>query len=61
MLPGRYPLLPSKVVLGVIVLTWAGSFFVAALVNSFYTSKYEPAVVLCIPDLPIGFFLSLFT
>ncbi len=51
---GKYPLLPVEVVLGVVLAAWVIAFFVAALVTVTFSSSYEPAVVLCIPELPIG-------
>ena len=58
---GKYPLLNVEAVNGLILATWVFSFFVAALVTVLFQSSYEPAVVLCIPDLPIGFFIAIFT
>ena len=56
---GKYPLLNVEAITGVAVSTWVFSFFVSGLVTALYQSNYEPAVVLCIPDLPIGFFITL--
>lgn len=58
---GKYPLLTVEFVKGIIVSTWILAFFVAGLVTVLFTSSYEPAVVLCIPDLPIGFFITVFS
>ena len=58
---GKYPLLNVEIVTGTIVSTWILSFFVAGLVTALYDSNYEPAVVLCIPNLPIEFFLAIFS
>jgi hypothetical protein len=58
---GKYPLLSVEVVTGIIISTWVFSFFVAGLVTSLFKSSYEPAVVLCIPELPIGFFITIFS
>ena len=58
---GKYPLLNVEAVNGLILATWVFSFFVAALVTLTFKSNYEPAVVLCIPDLPIGFFITIFS
>ena len=58
---GKYPLLNIKIVLAIIFSTWIFSFFVASLVTAIFKSVYEPAVVLCIPTLPIGFFITIFS
>ena len=51
---GRYPLLSVEIVTAIIISAWVLAFFVAALVTVLFKSSYEPAVVLCIPELPIG-------
>ena len=38
-----------------------GSFSISAVVNILYPFSYEPAVVLCIPLLPGGFFVAVFS
>ena len=58
---GKYPLLSADKVTVIVVLTWLLSFSVSILVNSFYPCSYEPAVVLCIPVLPVGFFITMFS
>ena len=58
---GKYPLLNVEAVTGLVISTWVLSFCVAGLVTALFKCNYEPAVVLCIPDLPIGFFITIFT
>ena len=58
---GRYPLLNVEAVTGMIISIWIFSFFMGSLVTLLFDSNYEPAVVLCIPDLPIGFFITIFS
>lgn len=58
---GKYPLLSVTKVTVIVRISWLVSFSVSILVNSFYPCSYEPAVVLCIPVLPIGFFITLFS
>ena len=58
---GKYPLLNVEAITGIIVSIWVFSFFVASLVTVLFKSDYEPAVVLCIPRLPIGFFITIFS
>ena len=50
----------SLTISGLVVFCWFGCISVAAIITLFYRCEYEPAVVLCIPDLPIGFFIALF-
>jgi hypothetical protein len=57
---GRYPLFSVEVVTCVIVGTWVFSLSAAATVATVFQPAYEPAVVLCIPDLPIEFFITVF-
>ena len=58
--PGKYlQISPEKVTLG-IVLSWILSAIISLTLNSLYPSAYEPAVVLCIPVLPSGFFYTFF-
>ncbi len=57
---GRYPLLSVEAVNVAIVGSWILAVGVAGTVGMVYTSEYEPAVVLCIPDLPVGFFIAIF-
>merc|ERR1711892_192745 len=58
---GKYPLLSAGKVSVIVVLSWILSVSVSILVNTFFPCSYEPAVVLCIPVLPIGFFITVFT
>ena len=58
---GKYPLLSMPKVTVIIVLSWILSVSVSILVNTIYPCSYEPAVVLCIPILPIGFFITVFS
>jgi hypothetical protein len=37
------------------------SFFIAGTVTTMVSSSYEPAVVLCIPELPVEFFITIFS
>ena len=55
---GKYPLISVSKVKILVLLSWIFSFCISALVNTLYPYAYEPAVVLCIPILPIGFFIS---
>ena len=50
-----------EAVTGMIISIWIFSFFMGSLVTLLFDSNYEPAVVLCIPDLPIGFFITIFS
>ena len=58
---GKYLLLSMPKVTVIIVLSWILSVSVSILVNTFYPCSYEPAVVLCILILPIGFFITVFS
>ena len=58
---GKYPVISLSKVKVIVLLSWILSFSVSALVNTLYPYSYEPAVVLCIPLLPIGFFISVFS
>ena len=58
---GKYPVISLSKVKVIILLSWILSFSVSAIVNTLYPYSYEPAVVLCIPLLPIGFFISVFS
>ena len=58
--PGKYLQISSeKVTLG-IVLSWILSATISLTLNSLYPSAYEPAVLLCVPVLPSGFFVVVF-
>ena len=57
---GKYPLFSCEIVTVVIVLSWVVSVSVASMVTLLFKCDYEPAVVLCIPELPIGFFITVF-
>ena len=50
-----------EIVTAFIIFTWIFSFAVASTVTILFKSSYEPAVVLCIPDLPLGFFITVFS
>ena len=54
---GQYPLLPPHTVTVICRLSWLLSFAISITVNTKYSCSYEPAVVLCIPVLPLGFFV----
>ena len=58
---GRYPLISVTKVNVIVNLTWLISFSISVLVNSIYPCSYEPAVILCIPVLPVGFFITVFS
>ena len=58
---GKYPLISVDKVTVIVKLSWLISLSVSILVNSLYPCSYEPAVVLCIPLLPIGFFITVFS
>ena len=58
---GRYPFLSIQKVKVVVILSWIFSFSISAVVNLLYPFSYEPAVVLCIPLLPGGFFIAVFS
>ena len=58
---GRYPVLSIQKVKVIVILSWMLSFSISALVNILYPFSYEPAVVLCIPLLPGGFFVVMFS
>ena len=58
---GRYLLISVDKVIVIVKLSWLISLSVSILVNSLYPCSYEPAVVLCIPLLPIGFFITVFS
>ncbi|TRY61871.1 hypothetical protein TCAL_08472 [Tigriopus californicus] len=58
---GKYPLLSVEVVTVIIICTWLFSISMASLVSFLFKTSYEPAVVLCIPELPIEFFLTVFS
>jgi hypothetical protein len=57
---GRYPLLGVDAVNVVIACSWVLAISVAGAVAGSYNSEYESAVVLCIPELPVGFFIAIF-
>ncbi|XP_023319617.1 uncharacterized protein LOC111694818 isoform X3 [Eurytemora carolleeae] len=42
-----------------ILITWIFSLSVSVIVTKVYPVQYEKSVVLCIPELPIGFFISM--
>ena len=58
---GSYPVLSIQKVKMIVILSWILSFSISALVNILYPFSYEPAVVLCIPLLPGGFFVAVFS
>ena len=58
---GKYPLLSVDKLTVIVILSWILSFGVSIIVNTLYPCSYEPAVVLCIPVLPIGFFITVFS
>nr|XP_040565037.1 pinopsin-like [Lepeophtheirus salmonis]XP_040565038.1 pinopsin-like [Lepeophtheirus salmonis] len=58
---GKYPLLPVKAISILVLISWILSFSIAGLVTGIFHSSYEPAVVLCIPELPIEFFITIFS
>jgi len=58
---GKYPILSVDKVTVIVILSWILSFGVSILVNNLFPCSYEPAVVLCIPVLPIGFFITVFS
>jgi hypothetical protein len=58
---GRYPVLSIQKVKWIVISSWILSFSISALVNFLYPFSYEPAVVLCIPLLPGGFFIAVFS
>ena len=57
---GKYPLISRGIVSVIIVISWVVSVSVASMVTLLFKCDYEPAVVLCIPELPIGFFIAVF-
>ena len=58
---GKYPLLSVEKISVIVILSWVVSITVSILVNTLFPCSYEPAVVLCIPVLPIGFFITVFS
>ena len=58
---GRYPVLSIQKVKVIVILSWILSMSMSILVNILYPFSYEPAVVLCIPLLPGGFFIAVFS
>ena len=58
---GRYPLVSLTYIRVIFFLTWLFSAGLSVLVNQFFPVAYEPAVSLCIPSLPSGFFISALT
>jgi hypothetical protein len=58
---GSYPVLSIQKVKMIVILSWILSFSISALLNILYPFSYEQAVVLCIPLLPSGFFIAVFS
>ena len=58
---GKYPIFSVEVVSGIVLASWFVSFFIAGTVTAVFNSSYEPAVVLCIPELPVEFFITIFS
>ncbi|XP_043197799.1 trace amine-associated receptor 13c-like [Amphibalanus amphitrite] len=54
---GKYPLFPIRFISFVVMLSWLFSFSVAVFVTTNYDALFEPAIILCIPDLPSVFFI----
>lgn len=57
---GKYPLISVDVVHVIVGLTWVVSLTSAGLINGLFTATYEKAVLLCVPVLPVGFFIAIF-
>ncbi len=57
---GSYPAVSADAATFVVLGVWAVSFGSSGLVVSVYGSMFEPAVMLCIPNLPTSFFLVVF-
>ena len=58
---GKYPIFSVEVVSCIVLASWFVSFFIAGTVTAVFNSSYEPAVVLCIPELPVEFFITIFS
>jgi len=58
---GKYPIFSVEVVSVIVGISWFVSFIVAAGVTTIFNSSYEPAIVLCIPELPVEFFITIFS
>ena len=58
---GRYPPLSPRQTGQLVRLTWLAAAAISVTVNTVYPCSYEPAAVLCIPVLPVGFFIALAT
>ncbi|CAG0919672.1 unnamed protein product, partial [Notodromas monacha] len=57
---GAYPAISADVATFVVLGIWAIAFGSSGLVVSVYGSIFEPAVMLCIPNLPPSFFITVF-
>ena len=58
-IPGsKYPPISMEKVTTIIFLSWIFAITFSVLINNFYSCSYEPAVLLCIPALPVGFFIA---
>ncbi len=58
---GRYPVFSPEVTETMGVVFWVISLILAGIVTSLFTASFEQTAVLCIPRLPLGFFVSLLT
>ena len=57
---GRYPLITADAATFLVLTIWAIAFSISGLVIAFYGAIFEPAVMLCIPNLPPVFFIAIF-